>query len=363
MRLFQNSGIYTAYRPRLARLTADCRCFSDRRNKFLEDRYSACHILEPVYKGNETTFFTNGDDLQLQKMWAHENGLSSKSTLESILLAQIEHHRTEVFYNLDPMRYGNKFVASLPGCVKCTIAWRAAPSGSSSFSAYDRVVCNFQSILRDHEANGCNSAYFAPSHDPVMDRFAANAYRPIDVLFVGGYSRHHQTRAEMLEKVANMGSKVNIVFHLDRSRLTRLAESTIGKLPLLNRFRCPQSIRKVSANAVFGLDLYAALSSAKIVLNGAVDMAGKDRGNMRCWEAMGCGALMLSDEGVYPSNMKPNRDFALYKDASDVVDRITSILSDFAVWQPMADHGRLTVSTEYSKSAQWLSFLRIVESI
>jgi hypothetical protein len=51
--------------------------------------------------------------------------------------------------------------------------------------------------------------------------------------------------------------------------------------------------------------LYELIGKSKIVLNGVIDMVGRDRGNMRCFEAMGCGALLLSDEGNYPKGMKP----------------------------------------------------------
>ena len=77
-----------------------------------------------------------------------EQGLQTNS-LEQILLSQIEHHRTEVFYNLDPMRYGSSFVTKLPGCVKKSVCWRAAPSGGADLTKYDLVVCNFHSILDD----------------------------------------------------------------------------------------------------------------------------------------------------------------------------------------------------------------------
>ena len=37
---------------------------------------------------------------------------------------------------------------------------------------------------------------------------------------------------------------------------------------------------------MFGRALYELIGSSKIVLNGAIDMAGTDRGNMRCFETM-----------------------------------------------------------------------------
>src|SRR5258708_36033204 len=43
------------------------------------------------------------------------------------------------------------------------------------------------------------------------------------------------------------------------------------------------------------------------IFNGAIDMAEEDRGNLRCFEAMGCGALMISDRGRYPKGMEEDR--------------------------------------------------------
>lgn len=363
MRLFQNSGTYAGYRPRLSQLTAHCISFADYRSAVLHDRYSACHVLQPVLRGDEDAFFTNGDDAEMQGRWARERSSREGATLEGVLLSQIEEHRTEVFYNLDPMRYGNSFVRRLPGCVKHTLAWRAAPSAGHTFEEYDRVVCNFPRLLRDHEARGAKVAYFSPAHDPVMDSYADNTKRPVDVLFVGGYSRHHRRRAEVLEAVSGCSPSRSVIFHLDRSRLTKLVESPLGSMLPGFGNRRPKSIRAVTAEPVFGLDLYSALSQAKIVLNGAVDIAGNERGNMRCWEAMGCGAVMLSDEGVYPPGIQAGRDFETYAGAHDVVKKIQGILSDYENARAMAERGRLAVSTGYSKAKQWQSFLEIVAGI
>lgn len=362
MRLFQNSGLYPGYLPRLAFLTRACRSFAERRNAFLADRYGACHFLQPVLDGDPDAFFTNGDDPQLQRQWADEQGVPADATLEAILLMQIEHHRTEVFYNLDPMRYGSDFVRKLPGCVKRSVAWRAAPSPGADFAAYNLVVCNFPSILRSYEVRGWKSAYFAPAHDPVMDAYAANTERPIDVVFVGGYSRHHWRRAEVLEAVAARCGHLRVVFHLDRSRLTRLAESPLGRLLPLSRHRRPSEIRAVSAAPVFGLGMYEALSRAKIVLNGAVDMAGDDRGNMRCFEAMGCGALMVSDEGRYPEGMVDGKTMLAYANAQHAADVIDAILARPSELQAIAAEGRRTMVRDYGKPGQWQAFQRLVDA-
>lgn len=360
MRLFQNSGIYPGYRRRLDKLSEGLNRFTDRRSAFLADRYGACHFLKPVLDGDPESFFTNGDDETLQRFWATEHGLPSSVPLVTILLAQIEQHRTEVFYNLDPMRYGSDFIRKLPSCVKKSIAWRAAPSPGADFGAYDAVVCNFPSILESYRSRGWRAEYFLPAHDPEMDSYAANMDRPIDVLFVGGYSRHHQQRAAILEKVATLRDRYNIVFCLDRSRLTRLAETPIGRCVPLGKHRRPDGIRAVSLEPVFGRALYAMISRAKIVLNGAVDMAGSDRGNMRCFEAMGCGALMFSDAGNYPEGMLNGETMMLYEDLNSVAKILEQLFVDSDLMTTVATKGHELVSRAFNKEKQYAQFESIV---
>lgn len=360
MRLFQNSGLYPSYTPRLRQLSKHAGSFAQQIGVFLDDRFGAPHFLQPVLQRQPEAFFTNGDDSVTQRQWAIERGIAGEPSLESILLAQIEDHGTDVFYNMDPMRYSSDFVRKLPGCVKKAIAWRAAPSPSADFSAYARVICNFPSILESYRERGWHAAYFAPAHDPEMDAYAANTERPIDVIFVGGYSRHHRQRAEILEAVAGQRQDAKLVFHLDRSRLTKLAESRPGLLLPLARHRRPLQIRAVTADPLFGRSLYQALSQAKVVLNGAVDMAGNDRGNMRCFEAMGCGALLLSDEGRYPDGMVDGRTLLTYGSAADAVAKIAALVASPAASAGIAEAGHKMVRSRYSKDAQWRAFHELV---
>src|SRR4029077_15285093 len=83
MRLFQNSGLYPSYLRRLDRIARDARSFAARLHTFLDDPSGACHFLKPVLDGAATAFFTNGDDVALQRMWATEHGLAASASLES----------------------------------------------------------------------------------------------------------------------------------------------------------------------------------------------------------------------------------------------------------------------------------------
>lgn len=359
MRLFQNFGGFPAYFSQGRQDRNGAATFKSEVARYLDSGYGGVHLLAPVLKGEETAFFTYGDDEVVQRIWAREAGMPAKASLADILLAQIESHRTEVFYNLDPIGYSNDFIRKLPGCVRKAIAWRNAPRPVVDLGGYDLLLCNSTNMLNRYQKNGWKTAYFTPSHDPAMDDYAGNHDRPIDVLFVGGYSRHHLRRAIMLESVAGLRDRYRVEFRLNRSRLTRLAESPLGYLGPLGKYRVPRAIQAVLGEPVFGRDLYALISKSRIVLNGAGDNEGEDRGNMRCFESMGCRSLLFSDEGVYPEGMVPGETLVTYSSTSDAAAKLDELLRTPDAIGGIADAGYRMMSDRYSKERQWRDFEKI----
>lgn len=360
MRLFQLITTYRSYAPRLKALTDPHPGFEAKLGAFLDDRYGVPHILLPVLRGEQDAFLTLGNSEALQGSWAAAHGMKAGTALEDVVLAQIEHHRAEIFYSTDPIRFDNAFLSRLPGSVKRTIAWRAAPSPHFNFFNYDLIVSNFPSILADYRAKGARTQPFSPSHDPELDAQAGRTDRTTDILFVGGYSQYHRERALLLERVASLQDRFRIAFHLDGSRLSRLADSPLGLLPPLSRHRRPAAIRRVDHGSTFGRDLYRALGSAKIVLNGAIDMAGSERGNMRCFEAMGAGCLMVSDEGLYPPGFEAGRNFLSYRDPDEAVEVLARALDGWAESARIAKAGHAMIASDYSKERQWEAFRSLV---
>jgi spore maturation protein CgeB len=102
------------------------------------------------------------------------------------------------------------------------------------------------------------------------------------------------------------------------------------------------------------------LSRAKIVFNGAIDMAGNDRGNLRCFEAMGCGALLLSDAGVYPEGMENGVNLVTYESVADATGQVTRLLKNTEQRLGIAVAGRELMNTRYSKDRQWDAFNALV---
>jgi hypothetical protein len=222
------------------------------------------------------------------------------------------------------------------------------------------MVNNFPSILALLSTRGLRTAYFAPAHDPALDICARNERRDVDVLFAGVYSQYHTRRTATLEAVSALAGKYKVVMALSRSRLIRIAESPLGVLGPLRRHRRPNNIRAVAQEPVFGRSHYDLLARTKIVINGAIDMAGNDRGNMRCWEALGARTLLLSDCGDYPAGMVDGETIAIYRSPRHAIELIEASLANSEARQRIADAGYEMIRTRYSKAAQWRSFLGIV---
>ena len=364
MRVLQNVGIYPSYSARLARLATVGSSHQAIVDEFRRDGFESCHVLKGALEADPDFFLALGNHAPAQAAWARENGLPRDAEPTDILLAQLEHHRAEVFYNLDPVRFDDRMLTRLPSCVKRTIAWSAAPEPHNRFQRYDLVINNFPDILARYGDMGCRTGYFFPSIAPGMADASPTAERPIDVLFVGGYSRHHMRRNGILEAVGRTAPQVKVAYHLDMGRLNRLAELPLmGLVPSLAVHRRPAAIRAVAGPPLFGRDMQRAFARSKIVLNAAVDMAGIERGNIRCFETLSAGALLLSDSGTYPDEMVPGETLCTYDDAEGVVEQIRRLLDDAGTRIRIASAGQQMLSQRYSKDAQWAAFQALVAGI
>jgi hypothetical protein len=328
----------------------------------LDDRYGNAHVLLPILAGDERARLVVADATSLQEAWRTEHGVPRAATVEDVVLAQIEEHRTDVLYNISPLIFDSRFVKKLPGCVKHTVCWRAAPLAGADLSGYDLCVGNFRSMLDEWARAGHRSAWFEPAHDPVATGYAREE-RDVDIAFVGTYSWLHGRRNLLLQRVAELAPSVKVRFHFSLGRSARLVNALGPARALFPKLALPASLRRVAHGPVYGRAMYELFGRARIVLNAAIDMASEFRGNMRCWEALGCGALMLSDAGIYPPGMTAGTDFVTYDGSDDAVARIERILADYDRWRPTAAHGLSTMETTYSKEAQWASFVKLVEQL
>ena len=79
--------------------------------------------------------------------------------------------------------------------------------------------------------------------------------------------------------------------------------------------------------------------------------------------AVGCGGLLLSDEGSYPAGMEHQRTMLTYSSPADAADIVAETLADWPQKSIIAANGHQMIRKNYSKEKQWQAFLQVIEDI
>jgi spore maturation protein CgeB len=212
---------------------------------------------------------------------ARKVGLSPRldTQAETILLAQIEEFRPDLVFNQDVFHVDTSLVRRIKGIGNPVIVGQVGiePSRGQDWPVYDLMVSQLPRIVQSFRAAGVRSEVCHLAFEPtVLDTLPAAPPIDVEVSFVGSVSVDHQQRIALLEAVAE-----RYELKLWGSRPQTLPASS----PL---HRCFQG-------EVWGADMYQVLRRSRITLNSHIDLAGREAGNMRLFEATGVGAFLLTD--------------------------------------------------------------------
>jgi len=363
LKVYQNIFLYPNFVNALQKiiLNRSSSNFNHIHKYFLEQRYGGVHYLEA---GNINNVFINSDSLKfMNRIWALENNLPRGTSMDKIIYAQIEEHKSDVFYTQNPAKYSYSFLKNLPGSVKHKVCWQSPPGINTNFKGFDLVLNNFPKSLEKYSSSGIKTAYFCPSFDPGVKKLHSPSKKPIDVVFIGGYSRHHSIRNAFLSHISKLGDQYKIVYSLDISKYTaslNFIESYMRPLSKKNGF---DTISQYTIPPLYGMNLYRLILEAKITINCAVDSAMNDRGNMRCFETMSCGSLLISDSGKYPKGFIDGQNFVMYKDFDDAEDLVLFYLENEEARKNISTNGRNLLKKKFSKELQWSKFCRLIGTL
>ena len=84
---------------------------------------------------------------------------------------------------------------------------------------------------------------------------------------------------------------------------------------------------------------------------------------MRTYEAIGCGALLISEDGIYPEFLVPDEDFLTYTSRESLFEKIEFALGLPDQGRAIAEKARKKLMANCTKQKQWDDFCKIVESL
>src|SRR5882757_1836868 len=245
---------------------------------------------------------------------ARKVGLSPKldAQAEAILLAQIEDFKPDLVLNQDTFyvdsalmrrikRIGNPILLGQIGI---------APSRGEDWSVYDLLISQLAATVDYFRQRGVRAEVVHLAFEPaVLDALPAQPARDIELSFVGTVSADHQQRIALLEAVAQ---------RYDLKLFGNPPQALPASSPLHRWFQ----------GEVWGVEMYQALRRSKITLNSHIDMAGREAGNMRLFEATGVGTFLLTD---FKDNLhtlfEPDREVTPWRSVGDCLAAIDRALA------------------------------------
>ena len=90
---------------------------------------------------------------------------------------------------------------------------------------------------------------------------------------------------------------------------------------------------------------------------------GLHKDNMRIYEAISWGALLISKDGIYPEGLIPGEDFPSFQDTQELFSKRDYALSLPDQGRSIAERTSEKLSRLFSKSQQWSKFQKVVNRL
>jgi spore maturation protein CgeB len=254
---------------------------------------------------------------------ARRVGLSPKlnTQAENILLAQIEEFKPDLVLNQDVFHVDTRLMRRIKSIGSPILIGQVGiePSRGEDWTVYDLMISQLPTTVKFFRALGvCAEVNHLAFEPAILDALPAAPAADIDVSFVGSISIDHRQRIALLEAVAE---------RYDLKLWGNRPQALPASSPL---HRCFQG-------EVWGAEMYQVLRRSRITLNSHIDLAGREAGNMRLFEATGVGAFLLTDfKDNLDTLFAPDREVAVWRSIEDCLKVMDRRLGD--------DNGRAMIA-------------------
>ncbi len=278
---------------------------------------------------------------------ARKVGLSPRldAAAETILLAQVEEFRPDLILNQDAFHVDTALIRRIKGIGKPILLGQVgiAPSRGEDWTVYDLMLSQLAATVELFRRAGVHAKVNHLAFEPaVLDALPARPAQDIDISFVGTVSPDHTQRIALLEAVA-----------------ARHQLALFGNPPRALPASSP--LHRCFRGEVWGAEMYQALRRSKITLNCHIDMAGREAGNMRLFEATGVGAFLLTDsKDNLHTLFAPEREVAAWRSIDECLAAIDRYLADNGARAAIANAGQARTMARHTyrhRVAEILGFI------
>jgi hypothetical protein len=279
---------------------------------------------------------------------ARKVGLSPKldAQSEQILLAQIEEFKPDLVLNQDLFHVDTRLARRIKAIGRPLLIGQVGiePPRGEDWTIYDLMISQMGRIVQLFRKAGARSEVVHLAFEPaILDTLPEMPEADVDVSFIGTVSPDHQQRNALLEAVAR---------RYQLKLWGNLAPSLPASSPL---HRCYQG-------EVWGTTMYEVLRRSRITLNSHIDLAGREAGNARLFEATGVGAFLLTDlKDNLHTLFEPNREIAVWRSIDECLAMIDRYLEDEQSRAAIAAGGQARTLASHTFKHRVDEILRLVQ--
>lgn len=341
--------------------------FSQLQQLIREDGYASAYLLEPVGEEKEhDVFFTLWNYERMQWQWAKEQGLHTRN-LQEIKQAQIEWFKPDVFYDFSAM-LDTDFLTRYPISKHITtVAWYGIIEMEPlKFEQYDFRVTLHRPYLQQWQYEHLPCFELQPAFDTRWEVYDQKE-KPIDVLFYGQFlNRMFRNRNRFMTdllRFAEEHQELKIKVHLQLQSKRKVRKQWMGiHIPGWYEEFPSDYVTQHALPPIYGQQLYETIGRSKFVINGYTNQNKAFKSNMRLFEALGCGALLISEKGNYPEGFKEDTHYHPYEVAhpAKLFRQLPQLIKEYPdrlnETKPNIQH----LKKLYNKETQWKRFKEMI---
>jgi spore maturation protein CgeB len=295
----------------------------------------------------------------LQQKWATEHGLrivAGRTTKHELALEQLREFGPDLVFVGSMFDYYGAFFKAVSEITKNIFTWISCPIPTGlDFSHIRCVLSSIPEYVQNFRKCGVNSELLRAAFDPDVLPELGETRRDLPVSFAGALTRgSHESRLATLEYLIREGVPVQIWGTYSYS----------GKWAAFKSLFSGSKVRRHVQPALWGLEMYRTLARSRITLNAHIDVAKKNQmaGNMRLYEATGCGSLLITDDAPgLQALFQPDVELVTYRSNRELATKTRRYLEEPERAAQIAQAGQHACLERHSYSHRIREFEQIIQ--
>jgi len=338
--------------------------YRDQVDRLLDDYYGwPASVARRVREKGHDVEIVILNDVQLQRTWAGEEGIvfSDKDWATFILRAQVERCKPDILWMGMGLRYFGPFLRTLKLHCRKLFVWIARPQpDDTDLTGIDCVLTSHDVFVDKFRRMGKPCEKLLPAFEPKILEQISRTQRDVELSFVGDLSPAHRQRLHTVKKLVRETPLQLWGTCMRPPPITGFR--SLGRRLWHRLFVDEPVLRQRFQGDAWGIDLYRVLCRSSMTFNSHIDIAAHQAGNMRMFEATGCGAALLTEHyNNLPSLFEPGREVIAYEDEEDLLRKALYFLEHPHEAAEIAASGQKRTLTEHTTSNRAGEFLAIGE--